>query len=70
MTAADGHRARRTAQMARRLSLYSGMGTCWNAQARSGREASLAPKRTVTAATAEETVAMARPTTREAQRVL
>lgn len=50
MTTTEGQAAARRAQMARRLSLYSGSGTCWSALARPGREASLAPKQTVTAA--------------------
>lgn len=73
MTTTEGQAAARRAQMARRLSLYSGSGTCWSALARPGREASLAPKQTVTAAggaAAAAPATTARAATMAAHRVL
>uniref|UniRef100_A0A0A9CUI6 Uncharacterized protein n=1 Tax=Arundo donax TaxID=35708 RepID=A0A0A9CUI6_ARUDO len=73
MMAADGHRSLKQAQMARRLLWYSSSGACWCACARSASEASLAPKKTVTAAgstPAGAAPSMARGRTLSAHRVL
>ncbi|RRT35741.1 hypothetical protein B296_00052115 [Ensete ventricosum] len=58
--------------MARRLALYSERGTCWKPLLRSGRDASLAPKKTATAAggSPKEAPSIARSNTFSAHRVL